>query len=212
MPDALERFLDLVAEAPQRLVANTSHEALAAHVTDAYNSLPLLEGETGPLLDVGAGAGFPGVPLLLARPDLHGTLLDSRERRCAHLREAIAVTDMTERVEVVHLRAEDYARGVGREAYGIVVARALAPPPVAIELCLPFLRCGGIFVLHAGAVVAEDLAVAAEALGGTVEQIVPVAGFDQRSQVVVRKLGVTSEVYPRRVGVATRHPLVRHAD
>ena len=209
--DPLERFLNLVAEAPQRLVGDTSYEALAAHVADAISSLYLLEQESGPLLDAGSGAGFPGIPIFLARSDLHGALLDSRARRCSHLEEAVATTGLSGRVEVLNLRVEAYARSSGREAYGIVVARALASPPIALELCLPLVRVGGIALLHTGDVDRFALDTVAGELGGTVEQIAAVPGFDRRTHVVVRKVTVTPEQFPRRVSHAVRNPLVRPA-
>ena len=205
----LDVFLDLIAQAPQRLVASTEPAALAAHVADAQLSLPLLADERGPLVDVGSGAGFPGVPLLLARPDLDGVLLDSRAKRCAHLEQVVAATGLAARVRVLHLRAEEHAAASGRDAHGIAVARALAPPPVALELCLPLVRPGGVCVLHAGAVDEHALAAAAERLSAAVEALVPVPGFDARTQVVVRKLGPTPAGFPRRVGVAAREPIVR---
>lgn len=209
--DPLQQFLDVITDAAQRLVADKSPAALAEHVTDARNSLPLLVGETGPLIDVGTGAGFPGVPLLLERPELSGVLLDSRARRCEHLQDVVDRCALRDRVEVVNLRVEEYAHGAGRAAFGIAVARALAPPPIAIELCLPLLREGGVFVIHAGTVDAAELEIAAQELGGTVEQVIPVAGFAHRSQVVIRKLGPTPEQYPRRANAIARQPLVRPA-
>ena len=210
--DPLAVFLDLVATAPQRLVASTEPEALAAHVDDALGTLPLLLDETGPLVDVGTGAGFPGVPLLLARPDLAGTLLDSRAKRCQHLQQVVDATGLAERVLVRNLRAEEHAMDEGREHYGIAVARALAPPPVAIELCLPLLRAGGVCILHAGAVERSAVEQAAAALGGTLELIDPVPGFEARNRVVVRKTSPTPAGFPRRIGLAAKEPLVRSQD
>ena len=210
--EPLDRFLALVAAAPQRLVASTDSDALAAHVDDALGSLPLLAAETGPLVDVGTGAGFPGVPLLLARPDLAGTLLDSRAKRCQHLQQVVDETGLVERVQVLNLRAEEHAAANGREHYGIAVARALAPPPVAIELCLPLLRTGGICILHAGAVDRSEVERAAAALGGALELIDPVPGFDARHRVAVRKVAPTPTGFPRRIGLAAKEPLVRSQD
>lgn len=210
--DPLAAFLRCVAEARQRLVADPSPAALAAHVADAHAALPLIEGAAGPLVDVGSGAGFPGIPLLIARPDLHGVLLESRATRCGHLREAIAAADLADRVAVVNERAEAYAAGAGREAHGICVARALAPPPVAIELCAPLIRVGGLLVLHAGAVTAAELEPAASALGCTVERIVPMEGYDQRNHVLLRRATPTPARFPRRIGAAGRDPIVRPAD
>lgn len=209
--DPLDAFLACVASAPQRLVADPSDAALREHVADAHAALPLLEGATGPLIDVGSGAGFPGIPLLLARPDLTGVLLESRARRCEHLEAAVQASGCADRVQVCNLRAEEYAAGDGREAFGICVARALAPPPVAVELCLPLVRVGGVLVLHAGAVDADALAYAAAELGGAVETVRPMPGYDQRCHVVVRRTSPTPARFPRRVGAAAREPLVRPA-
>ena len=204
--DPLDVFLELIASAPQRLVASTTPEALAEHVADAQGALPLLADETGPLVDVGTGAGFPGVPILLARPDLEGTLLDSRAKRCDHLRQVVEATGVADRVRVCNDRAEEHA---DRDAYGIAVARALAPPPVALELCLPLVRPGGVCLLHTGAVDLAALEQAAAALAATVERIEPVPGFDARNRVLVRKTGPTPPGFPRRVGAAAREPIVR---
>ena len=204
--DPLDVFLDLIATAPQRLVASPTPEALAEHVADAQGALPLLADETGPLVDVGSGAGLPGVPILLARPDLAGTLLDSRAKRCDHLRQVVEATGLADRVRVCNDRAEEHA---DRDAYGIAVARALAPPPVALELCLPLVRPGGVCLLHTGAVDPTALAQAASALAATVERIEPVPGFDARNRVLVRKTGPTPAEFPRRVGAAARDPIVR---
>jgi 16S rRNA (guanine527-N7)-methyltransferase len=207
--DPLRQFLELVAQSPQRLVADTSDAALAAHVADAETALPLMADETGPLIDVGSGAGFPGVPLLLARADLDGTLLESRAKRCAHLAAVIDATGLGGRAIAVLERAETYARGTGRDHFGICVARALAPPPVALELCLPLVRPGGLFILHAGAIDRSALEGTARLLEAEVEQVVPTPGFAQRQHVTVRKLGPTPLTFPRRIGVAAKDPLVR---
>lgn len=210
--DPLEAFLGCVAGSHQRLVADASPTALAAHVEDARAALPLIDGAEGPLIDVGSGAGFPGIPILIARPDLTGVLLESRATRCGHLREAITAAGIDDRVTVVNERAETYGAGPGREAHGICVARALAPPPVAVELCAPLIRVGGVLVLHAGAVTAAELEPAAEALGCAVERIVPLPGYAQRNHVLLRRIGATPTRFPRRIGAAARDPLVRRAD
>ncbi len=210
--DPVAPLLELIATAQQRLVADRSPAALAAHAADARSSLDLLVGESGSLIDVGSGAGFPGIPILLERPDLAGMLLDSRARRCAHLATAVAACGLAGRVEVLNQRAEEHAAGPGREVYGVAVARALAPPPVAIELCLPLLRTGGLLVLHAGAVDRVQAEEAAFALGGAVETLRRVPGFERRNQLAVRKTGPTPPGFPRKVGAAARDPFVRGAD
>ena len=207
--EPLDVFLDLVASAPQRLVASTEPDALAAHVADAVGSLPLLADEQGPLVDVGSGAGFPGVPILLARPDLEGLLVDSRAKRCGHLEQVVRETGLAERVAVRNARAEELAAGPDRDRFGIALARALAPPPVALELCLPLVRPGGVCLLHAGSVDPAELAAAATALAAAVERIEPVPGFAARTRVLVRKTGPTPPAFPRRVGLAAKEPIVR---
>ena len=111
-----------------------------------------------------------------------------------------------------NLRAEEHAAAEGRDHYGIAVARALAPPPVAIELCLPLLRTGGVCILHAGAVDRDQVERAAAALGGRLELIDAVPGFDARNRVVVRKTSPTPAGFPRRTGLAAKEPLVRSQD
>ncbi len=209
--EGLDAFLAVLAASPQRLVADAAPEALSAHVADALTVLPLLEGREGPLVDVGSGAGLPGVPLLLARPDLTGLLVDSRARRCEHLREALAAAGLDDRVRVACARAEELGRGAERDAAGLVVARALAPPPVAVELCLPLLRPGGRLVLQAGEVDEGAVAAAAEALGGRLEPVVAVPGFERRTLVPIAKVAPTPAGFPRRVGEAARRPIVRPA-
>ena len=190
-------------------MASAEPDALAEHVADAIGSLPLLADEQGPLVDVGSGAGFPGVPILLARPDLEGLLVDSRAKRCGHLEQAVRATGLDARVAVRNARAEELAAGPDRDRFGIALARALAPPPVALELCLPLVRPGGVCLLHAGRVDADDLAAAAAALAAAVERIEPVPGFEARTRVLVRKTGPTPAAFPRRVGVAAKEPIVR---
>ncbi len=210
--DPLAAFLGLIADAPQRLVADASPQALQAHVDDALGSLPLLASESGPLIDVGSGAGLPGIPILLERPDLTGALLDSRARRCQHLAAAVAATGLDDRVTVLNLRAEVHGHSSGRGHYGIVVARALAAAQVAMELCIPLARVGGVVLLHAGAVSAAELRTAAGALGAELEQIEPVPGFDNRHRITFRKLSPSAPSYPRRAGAIARDPLVPQPD
>ncbi len=204
-------FLRVIAAAQQRLVADPSPTALQAHLEDARTGLALLDGETGLLIDVGSGAGFPGIPLLNARPDLRGVLLESRARRCDHLRDAIQACDLAERVRVAHARAENYAVGPDRAAADIAVARALAPPPVALEVCVPLVRPGGVVLLYTGSVDRLALAATAEALGAVVERIEPTRPDESRLLVRVRRTGPLPEGVPRPAARARRRPLVRPA-
>lgn len=207
--EATEALIRTIADAPQRLVADPDPAAIQGHIDDARTGLPLLERERGLLIDVGAGAGLPGLPILIERPDLAGVLLESRARRCDHLREAVRACGLDERVQVVEGRAETHAAGPGREAADIAVARALAPPPVALELCVPLVRPGGAVLLYTGAGAEEELDRAAGALGAAVERRHPTTAERTRYVVLVRRSGPLPDGIPRPVGRARKRPLVR---
>jgi 16S rRNA (guanine527-N7)-methyltransferase len=147
----------------------------------------------GSIVDVGSGGGSPGIPLAVALPEREVTLLESQERKAAAL-ERFAV--WFPNVSVLRARAEQAAR-----TYKVAVARALAPPPVAVEWCLPLLDEGGAVVLYAGpSADLEALARAASQVGG---------GEPERvgTVVVVPKIAPTPAGFPRRPGVAKKRPL-----
>jgi 16S rRNA (guanine527-N7)-methyltransferase len=150
------------------------------------------------VVDVGSGGGSPGIPLAAARPDLQFVLLESQRRKCAFLEETAREF---ENVSVSCARAEEHGRGAGRDAYGAALARALAPPPVAAEWCLPLVAPGGAAILFVGpsAVAADVERVAAELGGGPVEE--------RDGLLVLRKLEPTPSRFPRRPGLARKRPL-----
>jgi 16S rRNA (guanine527-N7)-methyltransferase len=194
--ERLERWLAELVETPGLTAVSARAEARSLHVENALSALPLLEGE--PVVDVGSGGGSPGLPLAAARPDLRFELLEATRRKCDFLERWAAELD---NVSVVCARAEDHARGVGRDAYGTAVARALAPPPVAAEWCLPLLRPGGRAILFVGPSLDEEaVAKAAGEVAGELEEAL--AGF-----VLLRKTGPTPERFPRRPGLARKRPL-----
>jgi 16S rRNA (guanine527-N7)-methyltransferase len=160
--------------------------------------------QDGPVVDVGSGGGSPGIPLAAVRPELHVDLLEAHRRRCSFL--ATAAADFPN-VAVVCARAEEHGRGEGREAYGTAVAQALAPPPVALEWCLPLVRTGGRVILLAGEVELGRAQVAAEAVGGGIPEVVALPGAIRRSLLLVAKVRPTPERFPRRPGLARKRPL-----
>jgi len=165
------------------------------------------------LLDVGSGAGFPGLPLKIVRPDWHVTLLEATGKKAQfleHIREILDINGL----EIIHDRAETLARDPRhRERYDWVAARAVAEMPALLELTLPFARVGG-FVLAMKAAAAEaETAAAARAmalLGGELAKIIPLElpGLaEERRLVVVRKVAGTPDTYPRRPGMPAKRPL-----
>ena len=143
-------------------------------------------------MDVGSGGGAPGIPLAHALPESEFVLLEAQERKCAFLRMHAPAN-----VRVVWARAEEQPV----DWAGCAVAKALAPPPVAAEWCLPLVRAGGAAVLWVGpSAEAESVARVADRLAATLEDAP--AGF-----FVLRKHGPTPEGFPRRVGIARKRPL-----
>lgn len=209
------RLLDLLVELlltsaiPKGLIGpREGPRLLERHVLESAALYPFVSGRDR-VIDVGSGAGLPGLVLAVLL-DRGLVMLEAEGRRANFLREARGVLDIG--VTVVQGRAEELARAPDqRETYDAAVSRALAPPPVALELMLPFVRLGGHAVIAAGRSVDRDAAgVAARLLGGAEPQMkkLQVPGLEQeRWAMIVEKREATSERYPRRTGVPARRPL-----
>ena len=194
----------------------TSARALAdierTHFLDSLTLAPLVTREVGGdarVVDVGAGAGFPGVALKLAMPSLRLTLIEATAKKAEFLRW-LAGDLALDGVEVLTGRAEMLAHDAElREAFDVATARALGPLTVVLELTLPFVRAGGVLLAQRGsegAAEAEAAGAAAEALGGAIREAHAIDG-GERCVVVVDKRTPTPERYPRRVGVPAKRPL-----
>lgn len=163
-------------------------------------------------VDVGSGAGFPGIPMSIMRPDVRFVLLDALEKRTRFLREVIDALGLN--AEAVHLRAEDAARRPElREGFDLAVARAVAPMAVLSEYLLPFLRTGGWMLAMKGPGLDDELQSASAALatlGGALERTkalaIPGRDWDHRA-AWIRKVAPTPEKYPRRAGLPEKSPL-----
>jgi 16S rRNA (guanine527-N7)-methyltransferase len=206
-PDArLQEYSRLLASAPVSATSIRDPDRLwSVHVEDALTALPVLERlDPKTIVDVGSGGGSPGLPLALAS-GRRVTLLEATGSKCAFLRSAVAALEAP--CDVVHARSEEHARAEGRDAYDLVLARAVAAPPVAAELCLPLARPGGNVLLWSAAPDLDAVgAAAAEVAGRLVEAIA--AGEDRRL-VLLGKTGETPRRFPRRPGMASKRPLVR---
>jgi len=202
-PPALEHYCRLVADAPLSVTALPDRAAIWRElVEDALRARPLI-GEPLPelVVDVGSGNGSPGIPLAIdyGRPV---TLLEAASRKAAFLRRVVA--ELGIEAPVVAGRSEQYARAAGRDRFDLVLARALAPPPVALELCLPLARAGGRVLLWTGEIDGDVVEQVAAQLAARVSRIEPYGG---RRLIEVAKLGATPERFPRRPGMAAKRPL-----
>jgi len=176
------------------------------------DSLVLLEhlGDARRLVDVGSGGGLPGLPLKLTRPSLAVTLIEADQAKAAFLVQACAKLHLDD-VEVLARRAEDVGQdGRYRESFDVAVARAVAPMPVLVELCLPLIRIGGR--LLAQKTDQEEVASAhraIELMGGSLDSVVAAPSQVRASGtvVVIAKVRTTPAKYPRRPGVPNRKPL-----
>ncbi len=165
------------------------------------------------LLDLGTGAGFPGIPLKILYPKKKFTLMDSLAKRIRFL-EVVSQILGLENLELVHARAEEAAKSVKyREVFDGVVSRAVAPLPVLLEYTVPFIETGGWFICQKGPKGQEELQEAQQAmklLSVTLEEVVPVKipGTDLKHQVLVfRKEKTTPGKYPRKAGTPGKNPL-----
>lgn len=187
-------------------------EIILKHFVDSLSIVPYIK-EAGSLIDVGTGAGFPGIPLKIVLPSLDTVLLDSLEKRVGFLGTAISELGL-EGIKAVHMRAEDAGKSAEfRERFNAAAARAVASMPVLLEYCLPFVRTGGVFIAMKGSST-EEISMsekALEILGGKIEEVKEFTLPDtdiKRSIVIVRKLRQTPTKYPRKAGKPSKEPLV----
>lgn len=164
------------------------------------------------LIDVGTGAGFPGIPLKIVYPHIEVVLLDALNKRIAFLEHIIVMLDLKS-IYAVHGRAEDLARTELRESFDLCVSRAVSQLNVLCEYCLPFITINGLFVSYKGNKTIEELEHSENAisiLGGKVESVVDDILLDSttiRGFVIIRKVHITEDRYPRRAGKPLKKPL-----
>lgn len=217
--DLFEAYYHLLLEWNQQvnLTAITEYtDVQVKHFLDSLSAAPLITRaapQNKRLIDVGAGAGFPGAPLAIAFPELRVTLLEATGKKVRFL-DTLARELPLENVTAVHARAEELAHNAHeRETYDFAVARAVAELRTLVEYSLPFVRVGGAFIAYKALEAqaeAEAAAHAIEALGGRVREIILVKlpfKDDVRHLVVIDKVAPTPARYPRRSGMPEKKPL-----
>lgn len=213
--DRLCKYYELLVEWNCRMNLTSLTEPREAALKHFADSLMLLRycdlPEGASMIDVGTGAGFPGLPLKIARPDLRLTLMDSLSKRLTFLDEVCAQLELSD-ARTVHSRAEDGSRTGLRESFDIATARAVAELNILAEYCLPYVRVGGRFIAMKG----KDAAAELESAAGAVEKLGAVTtarhSFDlaeagERVILEFEKLSPTPPQYPRREKVIRKKPL-----
>lgn len=211
-----DRYYELLISANRKVNLTRitmQQEVFIKHFLDSLELLTWQRQLSGPLLDVGSGAGLPGFPLKIACPELSLTLLDSSRKRVAFLRETARELGF-DQVTALHGRAEDFGSNQAyREQFQLVVSRAVARLSVLCELCLPFVSPGGYFVAYKGPDGIAELAEAQTALtelGGRAETTLPYVlphNMGQRLLVLIKKEKMTPKKYPRKAGIPEKRPL-----
>lgn len=218
LPEKLLRYHAMLLDWNTRmdLTAVTDEEEMVdRHYVDSLMPLRVahLLPQGGRMIDVGTGAGFPGLPLALALPDMQVTLMDAQQKRLTFLQAVIDELHVAN-VTLLHRRAEDAARDAAlREQFDLAVARAVAPMAVLAEYLLPFVRVGGQALCWKGPGLLEELPQGRKAaflLGGQVGEPIPCPfpGRAWQHQLLpMQKTGKTARQYPRKAGTPSKAPL-----
>jgi 16S rRNA (guanine527-N7)-methyltransferase len=215
--DQFARYAELLIEWNLRFNLTSivdPRDIVIKHFLDSLSVIRSIPPGPLKLIDVGAGAGLPGLPLKIARPDVTLTLLEATRKKCDFLKAVIDDLQLTE-VQVINARAEEAGRlAEHREQYDIALARGVAEMPTLLEYLLPLVKVGGFAVAQKSREVLPDVQraeLALTTLGGRLSDIVAVNVpelNEARYLVVVEKIAATPEKYPRRTGVPSKKPLL----
>ena len=215
--DQFARYADLLIEWNLRFNLTAivdPRDIVIKHFLDSLSAIRSIPPGSIKLIDVGAGAGLPGIPIKLVRPEVSLTLLEATRKKCDFL-QAVSDDLRLTQVHIVNARAEEAGRlEEHREQYDIAIARAVADLPVLAEYLLPFVKVGGLAIAQKSREAEDELDRADTAillLGGLGSKVVPmeVPGLnDERALILIDKITATSDEYPRRTGVPSKKPLL----
>ena len=189
------------------------HEVVLKHFIDSVALLNYIELSNKTVIDVGTGAGFPGIPLAILFPNTKFVLMDSLQKRLKFIDSVVDACDM-KNVSTIHGRAEDLGHDVNyREKFDICVSRAVAALPVLLELCSPFVKVNGLFVSYKSELLKEELQQSEKALSilrcelmKQYDYTIPDSDF-YRVYAVFKKNGALQKKYPRQAGKPKKNPL-----
>ncbi len=183
------------------------------HFADSMSILQFIKNKNASIIDVGTGAGFPGVPLKIANDSFSITLLDSLNKRVNFLNEVKKELNI-KNMDCIHLRAEDGGQNLQlRENFDYCVSRAVAKLNLLLEYCMPFVKLGGYFIALKGPDIKEEIKEAENAvllLGGKIEKVANIyihMSDLNHTAVIIKKVNHTPKIYPRKAGTAAKKPL-----
>ena len=208
--DKYKVYADYLLEVNSYTNLTTITDPAEIEVKHFKDSLTVLDyiNEGDRVLDLGAGAGFPGIPLRIEK-DFDLTLIDSVNKKVNFMNEVIEKLGLTH-TRAIHTRAEDFAKE-NRESFDVVVSRAVANMSTLSELCLPFVKVGGLFIALKGPKADEEVKLAANALNILGGEVIESKKFDldgnERCNVVVKKVRSSKKTYPRGQNLPKRKPL-----
>lgn len=213
--ERFDRYAEMIVETNKKLnltAITEPTEILYKHFVDSLSLLSVVDFPAGAsVIDVGTGAGFPGVCLLIARPDLKITLMDGTNKRLAFIAEVLDELGLN--AEILHMRAELAGKDKNyREKYDIVTARAVANMNTLSEYCMPFVRVGGVFAPMKSVKADEEIASSEKAihiLGGKIEEVkhLNLDNCGERCIIITKKISQTPPKYPRASAQISKKPL-----
>lgn len=214
--EKLYQYMNLLLEWNQKInltAITDSNVIILKHFIDSITINKYLKNVTR-IMDIGTGAGFPGIPLKIIHPEVQFTLVDSLNKRISFLEEVCDKLEL-EQIECLHTRAEELAKKYQyRDKYDIVTSRAVARLATLLEYMLPFVKIGGVCICMKGANIQNELKEATKAiqvLGGELEKVEKFTLPDtdmERNIVIIKKVRVTPNMYPRKAGVPSKQPII----